>query len=276
MKLDEPKVKNTMNHRGPSKTGLSKKNIVILIVFLTAIASAELVITYSSVTLGVLMYGIISFAVLITLLINLRSGFSDFSNLLMTLWFMPGIRIIGLSLPLMYIPALYWFPLIAVPLFIFSFLLIFIQKLNRKELGLVLGNIPLQLAIALSGILLGFIEFFILKPKPIIPSFTWEAVLIGSIILIISTGFVEELFFRGILQTNAEKVLGKFLGLLYVAVLFTAMHIGWNNFYNLIFVFCVAMFYGYAFQKTRSLLGITLSHGLSNTVLFLIMPFLFF
>ena len=70
-----------------------------------------------------------------------------------------------------------------------------------------------------------------------------------------------------------QKMFSELSGLLYTALLFTALHIGWNSFPDLIFVFAVAMFYGYAFQKTRSIVGITLSHGISNTFLFLIVPF---
>jgi len=140
---------------------------------------------------------------------------------------------------------------------------------------LVLGNIPLQLTIALSGVVLGFIEYLILKPKPLIYSLNLETVLFAGIILVISTGFAEELLFRGILQKNAEKILGRLWGLLYVSILFTALHIGWNSTLDLLFVFSVALFYGYAFQKTGSLFGITLSHGISNSFLFLIMPFIF-
>ncbi|HSO26316.1 MAG TPA: CPBP family intramembrane glutamic endopeptidase, partial [Methanobacteriaceae archaeon] len=100
--------------------------------------------------------------------------------------------------------------------------------------------------------------------------------LLGGLVLLIATGLAEELLFRGIIQKNAEDVLGMGIGLLYTSLLFTSLHIGWNSVMDLLFVFGVAMFYGYAFQKTRSLLGITVSHGISNSVLFLVMPFLIF
>ena len=116
-------------------------------------------------------------------------------------------------------------------------------------------------------------EYLILQPKPLIATFNPVTLLTAAIILTISTGLAEELLFRGIIQKNAENVYGTIIGLFYTAMLFTALHIGWNSFYDLIFVFSVAMFYGYAFQKTRSIVGITLSHGLSNTFLFLIVPF---
>ena len=148
-----------------------------------------------------------------------------------------------------------------------------IQGLTRKHVGLVWGNKKVQLLVGLTGIFLGTIEFIILQPKPLIATLTPVTLITASIILIISTGLAEELLFRGILQKNAENVYGMGMGLLYTALLFTALHIGWNSFYDLIFVFCVALFYGYTFQKTRSIVGVTLSHGISNTFLFLIIPF---
>ncbi len=186
---------------------------------------------------------------------------------------LPIIRILGLSIPLIQVPTLYWFPIIAIPLFATSFTIMKAQGLSRRNVGLIWGNIPLQLLIGSTGILLGCIEYTILQPKPLIPVLNPETLLFASIILIISTGFAEELLFRGILQKNAQNVIGPLYGLLYIAILFTALHIGWNSIYDLIFVFSVGLFYGIAFYKTKSIIGTTLSHGISNTFLFLIVPF---
>lgn len=249
-----------------------RKEVLILTTYLLAIIAAEIVTAHYSVEYGLMMHTLILFA----LLINSSLTHSvKFSYLLRSMMILPMIRIIGLTIPLMQVNELYWFPVISIPLFAASFTLMRSQKLTLKNVGLVLGNIPVQLTIALSGIILGFTEYLILKPQPLISSFNLEAVLFAGVILVISTGFAEELLFRGILQKNAEKILGKLWGLLYVSILFTALHIGWNSTLDLLFVFCVALFYGYTFQRTRSLLGITLSHGISNSFLFLIMPFIF-
>jgi len=250
----------------------SKKVALILATYLIAITAAEIVTAHYSVEIGIAMHTLILFALLVN---SSLTSSSMFSNLLRSMMILPMIRIIGLSIPIMQVQPLYWFPIIAIPLFGASFTLMRTQKLTRKKVGLIVGNIPLQLAIALSGVVLGFVEYMILKPQPLISSFTFETVLIGGVILLISTGFAEELLFRGILQRNAENVLGNIYGLIYTAVLFTALHIGWNSTLDLLFVFGVAIFYGYAFQKTRSLFGITFSHGISNTFLFLIVPFIF-
>ncbi len=249
-----------------------KKDIVLLSLYLMFIIAAEIVTAHYSVEYGLIMHTLILFALLIN---SSLTQSTKFSYLLRSMMILPMIRIIGLTIPLMQVTELYWFPVIAVPLFAASFVLMRSQRLTRKKVGLVLGNIPLQLTIALSGVVLGFTEYLILKPKPLIYSLNLETVLFAGIILVISTGFAEELLFRGILQKNAEKILGRLWGLLYVSILFTALHIGWNSTSDLLFVFSVALFYGYAFQKTGSLFGITLSHGISNSFLFLIMPFIF-
>ena len=249
-----------------------KKDIAILTIYLLSIISAEIVTAHYSVEYGLIMHTIILSALLINSSITHST---KFSYLLRSMMILPMIRLIGLTIPLMQVNELYWFPVIAVPLFGASLVLMRSQRLTRKNVGLVLGNVSFQLTIALSGLVLGFTEYLILRPQALISTFSLETVLFGSVILIIATGFAEELLFRGILQKNAEKILGKMFGLLYVSILFTALHIGWNSVLDLLFVFCVALFYGYMFQKTGSISGITLSHGISNTFLFLIMPFIF-
>ena len=249
-----------------------KRDIIILTIYLLSIVAAEIVTAHYSVQYGLIMHTLILFALLIN---SSLTQSTKFAYLLRSMMILPMIRIIGLTIPLMQVTELYWFPVIAVPLFAASFVLMRSQRLTRKNVGLILGKIPIQLIISLSGVLLGFTEYLILRPNPLIFSFNLETVLFGALILIISTGFAEELLFRGILQKNAEKILGKIWGLLYVSILFTALHIGWNSTLDLLFVFSVALFYGYTFQKTQSILGITLSHGISNSFLFLIMPFIF-
>ncbi len=270
----EERVKKTMVSLEPirSKVKSSKKEILILIIYLIVISAVEVIIAYNNVELGLGLEFIILFALLVTS--SIPESY-NFSNLLRSMMILPLIRIIRLTLPVTQANLLSLFIVIAFLLFVTSVTIVRTQKLNRKNIGLILGNIPVQIIIALSGFLLGFIEYMILRPQALISSFTLESVLIGSIILTISTGFAEELLFRGILQKNAENVLGNIYGVIYASILFMVFHIGWYSSLDVLFVFGVSMFYGYIFQKTRSLFGITLSHGICNSVLYLIMPFTF-
>ena len=44
---------------------------------------------------------------------------------------------------------------------------------------------------------------------------------------------------------------------------------------DIVFVFVVALFFGWIVKKTGSLFGVILSHGITNIVLFVIAPFFF-
>ena len=275
-KIGEHEKENSINNTihditfKRSKTRTSRNEKIAAVLYLAGLIIAEISVTYFNKETGLVLETVILFALLLHSSLNVTY---KYSVLLRSMMILPMIRIIGLTIPLMQIPTLYWFPIVAIPLFAAVYTIMKIQGLTRKHVGLVWGNKKVQLLVGLTGIFLGTIEFIILQPKPLIATLTPVTLITASIILIISTGLAEELLFRGILQKNAENVYGMGMGLLYTALLFTALHIGWNSFYDLIFVFCVALFYGYTFQKTRSIVGVTLSHGISNTFLFLIIPF---
>ncbi|WP_276699782.1 CPBP family intramembrane glutamic endopeptidase [Methanobacterium formicicum] len=244
--------------------------ILTLIAYLLALIAAELLTTYVNKTWGLAAHTIILFA----LLVNAAMVEStDFSNLLRSLMPIPIIRIVGLSIPMMQIKPLYWFPIVAIPLFAASVVIMRSQNLSLRDVGLFIGDFKVQALIALTGFVTGIIEFFILRPDPLIAEFT-PILLIGAFfILLISTGLAEELLFRGILQNNVMNMFGTTFGLIYTSFIFATMHIGWIYLTDLIFVFSVALFYGYCLIRTKSLVGITVAHGISNTMLFLVMPF---
>lgn len=244
---------------------------LLLLAYIIGLFLAEISTSYLSVPTGLGVHAIILF---ILFLHSSSAPNEKFKRLLNSMMVLPLLRIMGLSMPIVKIPQVYWFIIIAIPLFAASYTLMKIQRLGIKDVGLTLRKPMLQFLIALTGIPLGYTEFKILHPGALIPELNLPYLLLGFIVMLIGTGFAEELLFRGILQKNAEDLLGSFSGLLYTTILFSIFHIGWKSVHDLIFVFLVGIFYGYSYHKTRSIIGITLSHGLSNSVLFLLMPFL--
>lgn len=253
-----------------SRVNIPRSEIALAIIYMLLLVAAEVSVAYYNLQVGLILETLILFALLVNSSIHVSY---NFAVLLRSMMALPIIRIIGLSIPLMQIQPLYWFPIISIPLFAAAYTIMRSQGLSLKNVGFVWGNIPVQFLIATSGIFLGTLEYIILQPKPLIGTLDVQNLIAASIILIISTGLAEEVLFRGILQKNSINVFGTFYGLLYMAMLFTILHIGWQSFYDLIFVFGVALFYGVIFYKTKSLVGVTLSHGISNTFLFLIVPF---
>jgi len=77
-----------------------------------------------------------------------------------------------------------------------------------------------------------------------------------------------------VIQRAAKEAMGGW-GILFVAVLFASMHIGYLSILDLGLVFVVGLFFGIVVNKTGSIFGVTVSHGLTNVILYLVAPFVF-
>jgi membrane protease YdiL (CAAX protease family) len=239
------------------------------VTYLALITVAELVTTFSDPRVGLTVEG----GLLVILLAHAALA-SDrpYHRLLLGLVLAPLTRILSLALPLADFDQIYWYLIISIPLFVATAILARLLGLSRRQVGLSARKIPLQLLVALTGITFGIVEYFILRPEVPTEDPTWAYMLSSAAILIICTGFAEELIFRGVLQRASVQVLGRF-GLLFVALLFAVLHIGYRSATDVLFVFGVALLFGWVAEATWSLIGVTLAHGLTNIVLFLIMPY---
>lgn len=193
--------------------------------------------------------------------------------MLLSLALAPLIRLISLSMPLTNFPFYLWYLIVGAPLFISAFFVARMADFKRKEIGLNLCRWPLQLVLSVIGIGLGLTEYLILRPNPLVPVFDFQHLWFPALILVIFTGLLEEVIFRGLMQRAFLPSLGKWRGLLYVSVLFGVLHLGYQSALDLVFVFAVAMIFGLIVEKTGSLLGVTIAHGLTNVTLFLVFPF---
>src|SRR5205823_5365461 len=95
-----------------------------------------------------------------------------------------------------------------------------------------------------------------------------------ALILLVSTGFSEELIFRGILQRAAEPLMSRWPAAIYVNLVFAVLHAGYLSLWDVFFVFVVGMVFSWFSLRTRTLLGVTFTHGLVNQFMFLVVPFL--
>jgi hypothetical protein len=120
---------------------------------------------------------------------------------------------------------------------------------------------------------LGLIEYLILKPEPLVESFSLRSIWLPAVILLVFTGFLEELIFRGLMQRASVNTLKKY-GPVYISLLFAVLHIGYKSWVDLVFVFLVGFAFSIVVERTRSLVGVTVAHGLTNISLFLVFPFL--
>lgn len=254
----------------PPRTSHSKL-LGSLLVFILGVAAAEMVTTYLLPQAGMGLHGAILLGVILYSALRLRGAAQ---KLLVTLALAPLIRLVNLSMPLAQFQLPYWYMVIGIPLLISAILAWRQAGFRRESIGLSMGRgCPVQILVALSGLGIGWLEYHILKPQPLVQRFSLDQLWMPALILLVFTGFLEEFIFRGLMQTAAEPVL-KRMGIVYVSLLFAVLHIGYRSAVDVVFVFLVGLFFARVVERTRSLAGVSLAHGLTNITLFLIVPFL--
>lgn len=242
-----------------------------LLLFLLGVGAAEWATTYGHPQGGMLLHGLLLVSIFPVAALGLNGPAQKF---LYTLALAPLIRLVSLSMPLATFQATYWYAIIGIPLLLSAYLIWRLTGLRRESIGLSLGvRWLLQILVGLSGLALGYLEYQILEPQPLVPEFSLAQVWAPALILLAFTGFLEEFIFRGLMQAAAAPVLRR-LGVLYVSLLFAALHLGYQSAIDVVFVFLVGLYFALVVERTRSLLGVTLAHALTNIALFLIVPYL--
>ncbi|OQY45700.1 MAG: hypothetical protein B6242_09680 [Anaerolineaceae bacterium 4572_78] len=239
--------------------------------YLIALNLAEVLTTFVEPMLGLFAHSIL----LIILFIHASMRHHHpFRRLLLVLTIAPLIRILSFTLPFGAFSAVNGYLVTAIPLGIAAFWIMYTLKLSKRAIGFNWHNLHWQVLIGLTGIIIGGIEYYILKPQPIVETSNWFSVILAVLILFMATGFVEEFIFRGLLQRVAVDTLGN-SGIVFVALLFTFFHIGYKSLAILALIFAVALYFGIVVSQTRSILGVILAHGTTNITLFLVLPAIF-
>ncbi len=261
----------------------------IAAIYLAAIVVAEVLIAIPDRTQPNVypfqQYGLTAHILLVFALlfhsVTIQDRDVELSVFLMALSLAPMIRIFSLSMPRFWGTAptatLPWLAVVGIPLLTSAAAVAYVQQLRPSLLGFSLPSwkgAGVQTVIGLTGIPLGFVEYAILREKPWVTGESLVPVLLGGLVIFFATGFAEEFIFRGILLRRAMQALGDRPGVLFVTLVFSAMHIFFRNGYDLTFVFLVGLFYAIAVVKTKNLWGAIMSHTLGNVILYLIAPFL--
>jgi membrane protease YdiL (CAAX protease family) len=248
---------------------VSPFSAVILPAYAAAILAAEVVTALVDARWGVGFH----VAILWALLLHFSQAEERWEGrVLLALCLAPLIRILSLGMPLENVQVVYRYLIVSVPMIVAAFVVARTVGLTRYDLGLAIRAVPAQLLVAAAGVGLGIAEYFILRPEPLVDELTWQQAWWPALILLVATGFGEELVFRGVMQSASTGALGR-VGILYVAIVFAALHVGHRSAADVAFVFAVALFFGWVVAKTGSLLGVTLSHGIANVVLYIVVPF---
>jgi membrane protease YdiL (CAAX protease family) len=193
--------------------------------------------------------------------------------LVLALVLAPLTRILSLSFPLAPSAVAYRYALTSVPLFLAALMVARNLGLSRHDLGLSLGRPALQLLIAFVSVPLAVIAYLVLRPAALLKPVGWPTALAIALVLVVCTGFVEEFIFRGVLQTAARSVLGRWQ-LPYVSTLSASLYLGYRSVGMVALMLAVSLGFGWLVAKSGSILGVSAAHGLGNVGLLLVLPLL--
>jgi membrane protease YdiL (CAAX protease family) len=240
--------------------------------YLLGLVVAEVMTAFISPLVGMILYGLILVALLVQSSIGTKKRIHNF---LVILSIVPLMRLLAMTVPPARFDAIYWYLLVALLLSVAVFITARLAGLNGSSIGLRINkkDLPLQLLIGMTGLAIGLVEYLILRPKPLLLEFGSGMLLFTSLVLLIFAGLLQEIIFRGLLQTSSTQILDRF-GILYVALVFALQYLVFRSLWTLLFVFLVGLAFGIAADRTRSLVGVSLSHGLANVSFFLIFPLL--
>lgn len=236
------------------------------------IAINELVFTYGSQKLGILLHLLLLGALLVQCYFLVEE---DKPWLYLTLALAPLVRILSISIPLAEIPLVFWYFMISVPLFTAGVLIKRLIGISFYEMGYTLNHLPMQVLLALVGVPLGLIQYQILKPTYINYILVRSDVWLCILILVICTGFLEEYIFRGIMFRAALEAVGENNAIFYVSFIYAVMQAPHGSLLNVLYVFLIAMLFTKVLIWQKSIIGISLAHGLINVTLYLICPLFF-
>jgi membrane protease YdiL (CAAX protease family) len=238
--------------------------------WLGAILCAELLTIFVSPLAGIICY---LFMLLFLIVNSTAVRMYPIHRFYLALGLVPLIRIVSLAIPLSEVSLVYWYLITAIPVVVGAFAVAAVLKMRPVEIGLTVRAIGVQALVAFFGITIALVDYFILKPEPLIEALTWRDAIVPALVLLVATGFAEELVFRGVLQ-RAAVTLGAW-GWIYVAVISSILQIGHHSVLHWLLALGVALLFGWMVKKTGSILGVSLAHGLANICLYLVFPFVF-
>jgi membrane protease YdiL (CAAX protease family) len=236
----------------------------VVILALAVIAAAEVTFVIGAVVIGAVAIGAVAYALVLVLflLAYLTWTSEQARRLLLALTTVPIVRLLSLSVPTLLVPILDWYILIGVPAFLGILLVARTLRLRPVDLGLGRPRrIRPQVVVASSGLLLGLPAYLISRPDPMVAIPTPFLIVQAAVILAVFGGFLEELLYRGLIQSMASGMLARG-GIIVSSATTAIMYASSLNVRYVLFMTLVAVFFGLAVRRTGSIVGTTGAHAI--------------
>jgi membrane protease YdiL (CAAX protease family) len=255
---------------------MSKSRRVYPTLLITAICLGitfcEWVFAYQDVAYGIILA--LFLALTIYMVIPITKMGPAFTDCAESLVLIPLYILFTSSLPWFFLSQEFLLPAVYSAVLALCAWHIYRKRISLRDIGLRSDRILKYVLIGIAlGIPLGTIEYFVITPVAAFPSFEIKYLLRDLVYMVAFVGLGEELLFRGLVQRDMMKLLGAKWGLLGASLMFMVMHLTWRSIPELGFTFLVGMLLGYLYYRTGSLTAPIIAHGVGNTILVAVLPY---
>ena len=253
----------------------SKKvySAIIIAAICLGITFCEWVFAYQNVTYGIILA--LFLALIIYMVIPVVRLGQSFTDCVESLVLIPLYILLTSSLPWFFLSQELLLPAVYSTILALCAWHIYRKNISLRDIGFSRDRVLRHVLIGvLVGVPLGVGEYFIITPAAAFPTFEIKYLMRDLAYMVVFVGLGEELLFRGLVQRDMTNLLGWKWGLLGASLMFGVMHLTWRSIPELGFTFLAGMLFGYMYYRTRSLTSPIVAHGIGNTVLVAVMPYL--
>ena len=229
---------------------------------------AEVFTLVSGPAVGVLAQAVL----LITLLaLSMRQGPGSHQRLTLALALLPLVQILSLALPAAIIPILAWY--LEIGLGAFEAILLVMRRLDLtfRDVGVRRAPIGEVVAVGAIGAFLAVPAYLIAGPVNLGQGGGFVGLAIASAIVIVFIGVLEELLFRGLIQSAGTQLLSRG-GVVVSVAATTLMYSASLNPRYVVFVALVATFFEIVARRSGSIAAPVAGHAALAWVQFIVLP----
>ena len=249
------------------------RSITLISAICLGITICEWVFAYQDVAWGIILA--LSLALIIHLVIPLVRLEQTVIDCAESLVLIPFYVLLTSSLPWFFLSQELLLPAVYTAVLALCGWHIYRKNISLRDIGFRREKLLPHLLIGiLAGIPLGFSEYFLITPTAAFPAFEIKYLLRDLIYMVCFVGLGEELLFRGLVQRDMVNLFGSRWGLFGASLMFGVMHLVWRSVPEFFFTFGAGLLFGFLYARTRSLTAPIIAHGIGNTVLVAVMPYL--
>lgn len=240
---------------------------IALLVAVVTIIWSEILLVRGQYLSGILLYSII----LLVLLTYGAYRWEHPQRFLIVLAIPPIIRILNFTLPLGDLAPLFAQVVISIPLVLVGAVYVWLFNEDRSVFVFKRRELTAYLVMIGLGCVMGLLLYQFKRPTGLSGN-SLLLLFFYAFVLVFAMAFVEEWLFRGIMQTELTRLLGRDFASLIVSILYTTLQINHNSWIFVAVLFVFAWGLSWLRSRTYNLLYVCLIHGAANLMFFLILP----